>query len=76
MKSWQPLRFKVPLDLLMVLATSYLVVHRLSHRDLNVTVLHRAGTVAHAALMAFLFNVVATESRAKMLLAHRASARN
>ena len=29
-KGWQPLRFKVPLDLLMVLATSYIVVDGLS----------------------------------------------
>ena len=34
-KGWQPLRFKVPLDLLMALAASYIVAHRLARRIFN-----------------------------------------
>ena len=34
-KSWQPLRFKVPLDLFLALAASYIVAHGLARRSLT-----------------------------------------
>ena len=34
-KSWQPLRFKVPLDLFLTLAASYIVAHGLARRSLR-----------------------------------------
>jgi hypothetical protein len=66
-KSWQPLRFKVPLDLFLALAASYIVAHGLARRYL----MSRSffiPTVATCGLLAFLFNLFATETRGTLLL--------
>ena len=65
-KGWQPLRFKVPLDLLMVLATAYLVVDRLIHRTTSPSYI--APALLACGAMTLFFNVVATESLGKMRL--------
>ncbi|HEY6365758.1 MAG TPA: hypothetical protein VI585_13320 [Candidatus Binatia bacterium] len=67
MKSWQPLRFKVPLDLFLALAASYIVAQGLARRSL----MSRSFlmlTVAACGLLAFLVNLFATETRGTMLL--------
>ena len=66
-KSWQPLRFKVPLDLFLALAASYLVADGLARRSLT-TKFNVLPIIAACGLLAFLFNLIATEARAKMLL--------
>jgi hypothetical protein len=66
-KSWQPLRFKVPLDLFLTLAASYIVVHGLARRSLT-SRSYVLPAVAACGLLAFLFNLIETEARAKMLL--------
>ena len=42
-KNWQPLRFKVPLDLFLTLAASYIVAHGLAWRYLKSRSLRPAG---------------------------------
>jgi len=67
MKSWQPLRFKVPLDLFLALGASYITAYGLVWRSL----MSRAfiiPTVAACGVLAFLFNLFATETRGTMLL--------
>src|SRR5262245_60040368 len=66
-KSWQPLRFKVPLDLFLALAASYILVDGLARRSLT-TKFNVLPIMAACGLLAFLFNLIATEARAKMLL--------
>ena len=66
-KSWQPLRFKVPLDLCLALAASYILADGLARRSLTSRPYVLPSIVA-CGLLAFLFNLFATETRAKMLL--------
>jgi hypothetical protein len=68
MKSWQPLRFKVPLDLFLTLAASYIIVHGLARRSPTPRSSYVLPAVAACGLSAFLFNLIETETRAKMLL--------
>ena len=67
LKSWQPLRFKVPLDLFLALAASYIVADGLSRRSLKPRSYVLPSMLA-CGFLAFLFNLFATETRAKMLL--------
>ncbi len=67
MKSWQPLRFKVPLDLFLALAASYIVAHGLARGSL-MSRPFLMPTVAACGVLAFLFNLFATETRGTMLL--------
>ena len=67
LKSWQPLRFKVPLDLFLALAASHIVAHWLARRSLS-SRSYVLPAVAACGLLAFLFNLIETETRAKMLL--------
>jgi len=66
-KSWQPLRFKVPLDLFLSLAASYIVAHGLARRSLTPRS-YVLPAIAACGLLAFLFNFLTTEARARMLL--------
>jgi hypothetical protein len=66
-KSWQPLRFKVPLDLFLALAASYILVHGLARRSRS-SRSYVLPVVAACGLLAFLFNLIETETRARMLL--------
>jgi hypothetical protein len=66
-KSWQPLRFKVPLDLFLTLAASYIVAHGLAWRSLTPRS-YVLPSIAACGLLAFLFNLFETETRARMLL--------
>jgi hypothetical protein len=66
-KSWQPLRFKVPLDLFLALAASQIVAHGLAQRSLS-SRSYVLPAVAACGFLAFLFNLIETETRAKMLL--------
>lgn len=69
-KGWQPLRFKIPLDLFLVLASAYVIALWLRSRSAApssslVPLLLLGGAVA------FLFNLVQTESQGKMILRTR-----
>jgi len=66
-RSWQPLRFKVPLDLFLALAASYILADGLARRSLTPRSYVLPSIVA-CGLLAFLFNLFETETRAKMLL--------
>ena len=66
-KSWQPLRFKVPLDLFLALGTSYIVAYGLARRSLAPRP-YVLATIAACGLLAFLLNLFETETRARMLL--------
>jgi hypothetical protein len=71
LKSWQPLRFKVPLDLLLALAASYSVAHYgLARRSLKPRS-YVLPIIAACGLLTFLVNLFETETRAKMLLRTR-----
>jgi hypothetical protein len=65
-KGWQPLRFKVPFDLFLVLATTYAVVDWLTHRTASPSYL--APALLACGAMTLLFNLVATEFVGKMRL--------
>lgn len=69
-RSWQPLRFKVPLDLFFVVAASYIVAHSLAQRSLGLRSFVLPA-IAASGLLAFLVNVFETETRGKMLLRTR-----
>jgi hypothetical protein len=69
-KSWQPLRFKVPLDLFFALAASYIMAHGLTQRSLTPRS-YVLRAIAACGLLAFLFNLFETETRGKMLLRTR-----
>ena len=66
-KSWQPLRFKVPLDLFLTLPATYIVAHGLARRSLRPRSYVLPAIVA-CGLLAFVFNLFATETRGTMLL--------
>jgi hypothetical protein len=69
-RSWQPLRFKVPLDLFLTLAASYIVAHGLARRSLTPQS-YVLPAIGACGLLAFLFNLFETETRATMLLRTR-----
>jgi hypothetical protein len=71
LKSWQPLRFKVPLDLLLALAASYGVAHHALARRSLTPRSYVLPIIAACGLLAFLVNLFETETRAKMLLRTR-----
>jgi hypothetical protein len=66
--SWQPLRFKVPLDLFLVIGTSYNIVHWSSRVPATWRIL---TALLAAGLVAFLINVFQTESTGKLQLRSR-----
>ncbi|HSE84803.1 MAG TPA: hypothetical protein VLJ79_01125 [Candidatus Binatia bacterium] len=66
-KGWQPMRFKVPLDLFLALGASYITAYGLVRRSLMSRVFI-IPTVAACGLLAFLFNLFTTETRGTMLL--------
>jgi hypothetical protein len=66
-KSWQPLRFKVPLDLFLSLAASFIVADGLAKRSLT-SGSYVVPIIGTCGLLAFLFNLFETETRARMLL--------
>ena len=65
-EGWQPLRFKVPFDLFLVLAATYAVVDWLVHRTASPSYL--APALLACGAMTLLFNLVTTESLGKMRL--------
>jgi hypothetical protein len=69
-KSWQPLRFKVPLDLFLILAACYIFAQELARRSL-MSRPFLVPTMVACGLLAFLFNLFVTETRATMLLRTR-----
>ena len=66
-KSWQPLRFKVPLDLFLSLAAAYLVAQWLARRSL-MSRSYLIPVLTALGLLAFLFNLLVTEMRGTMRL--------
>jgi hypothetical protein len=68
--SWQPLRFKVPLDLFLTLAASFMLADGLARRSLTPRS-YILSAIAACGLLAFIFNVFATETRLTMLLRTR-----
>ncbi len=65
-KSWQPLRFKVPLDLFLTLTTSFIVADGLARRAFTRSyVMPIIGTFG---LLTFVFNLFVTETRGTMSL--------
>lgn len=69
-RSWQPLRFKVPLDLFLALAASFVVARELGHRSQK-TRSYFLPIVGTCGLLAFMLNLFETESRSTMLLRTR-----
>ena len=69
-RSWQPLRFKVPLDLFLALAASYILAHALARRSLTSRP-YILPVLATCGLLAFMVNLFATETRGTMLLRTR-----
>jgi hypothetical protein len=67
LKSWQPLRFKVPMDLFLALAASYIVAHELTHRA-STPRSYVLPIVGACGLLALLFNLFVTEMRGTMRL--------
>ena len=67
MKGWQPLRFKVPYDLFLVIASSYFIA-----RWLTIDSLKRSSYLAPSlfvcSIVAFLINLIHTESPGRMHL--------
>ena len=66
MKPWQPLRFKVPLDLFLVIGAAYAVVQWLSARGSARALGARYRT--RCGLFTFLINLAQTESTGKLRL--------
>jgi hypothetical protein len=67
--SWQPLRFKVPYDLFLVIGASYSVGHWLSTRVPDA--FRIVPVLLSGALVAFLINLFQTESTGKLQLRSR-----
>jgi hypothetical protein len=65
-RGWQPLRFKVPFDLFLVLATTYAVVDWSTRRTASLSYITPALLACGA--ITFCFNLVATESLGRMRL--------
>ncbi len=66
-KGWQPLRFKVPLDLFLALGASYIIAYGLARRSLAPRP-YVLPTIAACGLSAFLLNLFETETAGRMLL--------
>jgi hypothetical protein len=66
-KSWQSLRFKVPYDLLLILPAVYLMAIRFTQRSL-VSHPNVVSAIVIASCVAFLVNLIQTESRSRMNL--------
>ena len=66
-KSWQPLRFKIPFDLFLTLAAAYILAQEINGRSLTRRS-YAVPIIAAFGFLAFLFNLLATETRGKMLL--------
>lgn len=64
-KAWQPLRFKVPLDLILVVAASYYLSVSLARGGSNQRFV---GATVTFGLLAFLLNLVQTESAGRLQL--------
>src|SRR4029079_12100082 len=64
-KAWQPLRFKVPLDLILVIAASYYLSLSLAREGLTQQFV---GATVALGLLAFLLNVMQTESSGRLQL--------
>ena len=69
MKAWQPLRFKVPLDLLLAISASYTVSAWLSSSKTSRSPL--VPILAGLGLVTFLFNLAQTESTGRLQLRSR-----
>jgi len=69
MKAWQPLRFKVPLDLLLAISASYTVSAWLSSSETSRSPL--VPILAGLGLVTFLFNLAQTESTGRLQLRSR-----
>ena len=69
-KSWQPLRFKVPFDLFLTLAASYILADGPARRTLT-SRSYILPAIGAFGLVAFLFNLFTTETRTTMLLRTR-----
>jgi hypothetical protein len=65
--SWQPLRFKVPFDLFLTLPASYILADGLARRS-PASLSYILPAIGACGLLAFLFNLFATEIRTTMLL--------
>jgi hypothetical protein len=65
--SWQPLRFKVPFDLFLTLPASYVLADGLARRS-PASLSYILPAIGACGLLAFLFNLFATEIRTTMLL--------
>jgi hypothetical protein len=70
LKGWQPLRFKVPYDLFLVLAAAYFIADWLTTDD-SITRSYLVPCLLIGATVAFLMNLVQTESQGKMSLRTR-----
>jgi len=66
-KSWQSLRFKVPYDLFLMLPAVYLMAIRFTQRSL-VSRPHLVSAIVLVGSLAFLVNLIQTESRGRMNL--------
>jgi len=64
-KAWQPLRFKVPLDLILIIAASYYLSLSLAREGLTQQFV---GATVALGLLAFLLNVIQTESSGRLQL--------
>jgi hypothetical protein len=69
-KSWQLLRFKVPLDLFLALAASYIVAYGLALRSLTPRS-YVLPAIGACGLLAFMLNLFETETRGTMSLRTR-----
>src|SRR6266850_1226861 len=69
MKAWQPLRFKVPLDLLLAISASYTVSAWLGSSETSRSPL--VAILAGLGLVTFLFNLAQTESTGRLQLRSR-----
>jgi hypothetical protein len=67
LKSWQPLRFKVPYDLFLALAASYFAADWMAHRSSR-SPSYLLPALVICGMVSFLCNLSATESSGKMHL--------
>ena len=69
-KSWQPLRFKIPFDLFLTLAAAYILAQGINGRSLTRRS-YAVPIITACGFLAFLLNLFATETSGKMLLRTR-----
>jgi len=67
LKGWQPLRFKVPYDLVLVLASSYAIARWVTDRP-SASLAYVVPVFLLAGSVTFLFNLATTESLGKLIL--------